>query len=268
MIRKLITLCLICLFLTSCVSEQSAKLESKPSSLTTKAQPAEEFIPKTIKVVGIGDSLTKGVGDESNSGGYVGMVTKKLEQQDDIKEVSIENYGVRGHKTSDLRRKLKDEKVIASIKDANIILMTIGGNDIMKVVRNNIFSLDFEPFRKEQKNYESRFKDIYTSLRKLNSSALIIYVGLYNPFKYMLPQLPEIDTIIKEWNTTTQEIMKNDDRAVFVSVEQIFSTESDERLLYKDEFHPNEIGYSLIADRVYNTLKIEGLDQDLIGGKE
>ncbi|KKI88687.1 hypothetical protein WQ54_29680 [Bacillus sp. SA1-12] len=268
MIRKLTIICLICLLLTSCVSEQSAKLESKPYSLPTKEQPAEEFIPKRIRLVGIGDSLTKGVGDETNSGGYVGMVTEKLEQQDDIHEVKVENFGVRGYKTRDLLRKLKDEIVTSSIKDADIIVMTIGGNDIMHVVRKNIFSLDFEPFREEQKNYEKRFKDIYNTLREYNSSAVIIYVGLYNPFKYMLPQLPEIDTIIKEWNTATQEIIKNDDKAVFVSVEQIFSNESDERLLYKDEFHPNEIGYSLIADKVYNTLKIEGLDQDLIGRKE
>jgi lysophospholipase L1-like esterase len=268
MIRKMLIVSSMCLLLTGCMSEQSSKLVSKPVTLTKKAEPSEEFVPFSIKLVGIGDSLTKGVGDESNQDGYVGMVREKLEQQENIKEVAVDNYGVRGHKTSNLQKKLKEEEVIASIKDADIILMTIGGNDIMSVVRNNILSLDFEPFRKEQINYENRLQDILTTVRELNSSAHIVYVGLYNPFKYMLPKLTEIDMIINEWNLATQQMIKQDERAVYVSVDQLFSTESDERLLYKDEFHPNESGYSLIADKVYDALKKNEIYLDSTGRNE
>ncbi|MBO1512224.1 SGNH/GDSL hydrolase family protein [Metabacillus bambusae] len=268
MIRKMLIVSSMCLLLTGCMSEQSSKLESRPVTLTKKAEPSEEFVLSSIKVVGIGDSLTKGVGDESNQGGYVGMVREKLEQQENIKEVAVDNYGVRGHKTSNLQKKLKEEEVITSIKNADIILMTIGGNDIMSVVRNNILSLDFKPFRKEQKNYENRFQSILTTVRELNSSAYIVYVGLYNPFKYMLPKLTEIDMIINEWNLATQQMIKQDEKAVYVSVDQLFSMESDERLLYKDEFHPNESGYSLIADKVYDALKKNEIYLDSTGRNE
>jgi lysophospholipase L1-like esterase len=268
MIRKLLSISIIWLLATGCISEPSSSLDVKPESLTKKQEPPEEFVLKSIMLVGLGDSLTKGVGDESDQGGYVGMVEEKLEQQEDIKEVSVVNYGVRGHKTSNLQKKLNEEKVIESIKEADMILMTIGGNDIMSVVRNNIFSLDFEPFRKEQKNYEKRLVDIFSTIRKHNPSTQIVYIGLYNPFKYMLPELTEIDTIIHEWNLASQKIIKKDEKAVYVPVDSIFATESDVSLLYKDEFHPNESGYSIIADRVFEAINDHKLYRDSTVRKE
>lgn len=37
--------------------------------------------------------------------------------------------------------------------------------------------------------------------------------------------------------------------------------ESRENLLYKDYFHPNDKGYKLIAERMFETLKSQGLDK-------
>ena len=219
-----------------------------------KDEPSEAFVPTTIKLVEIGDSLTQGLGDESGRGGYFGMVKETLEQQDEIKEVLIDNYGVIGHKTSNLQKRLNEEDVMASIKEADIILMTIGGNDLMGVVRNHLFSLDFEPFREEQKHYENRMIDIFTKIRELNSSAYIVYVGLYNPFTYMLSELPEIDTIIDEWNRASQQIILKDGNAVFVKVDHLFSSSDGDTLLYKDKFHPDENGYSIIADQVFEAI--------------
>ena len=254
MIRISFLICSLFFLLIGCSSEQSTKLASKTVSLVEKAEPSETFVPATIKLVGIGDSLTQGLGDESGRGGYFGMVKELLEQQDEIKEVLIDNYGVIGHKTSNLQNKLSEEDVIASLKEADIILMTIGGNDLMGVVRDHLFSLDFEPFREEQRHYENRMKDIFTKIRELNSSAHIVYIGLYNPFKYMLPELTEIDTIIDEWNRASQQIISKDGNAVFIKVDHLFSSVNDDTLLYKDKFHPNENGYSIIADQAFEAI--------------
>ncbi|MFD2214357.1 SGNH/GDSL hydrolase family protein [Metabacillus endolithicus] len=255
MLQKLVLFSIIGLCLTGCMNQPAAKLEYKPVSLSEKETPAEEFFPKTMKVVGIGDSLTKGVGDGAELGGYVGRVTEMLEEQDHIKDVLVENYGVKGHKTSNLQKKLTNDKVIESIKEADMVVMTIGGNDIMNVVRQNIFSLDFEPFRAEQKLYEERLRNIIITIRSYNSDAQIVFVGLYNPFKYMLPNITEIDQIIDEWNSVSKQMITEDENGIFVSVADIFSTsEVDNKLLYKDEFHPNESGYTLIAERVYDSI--------------
>jgi len=70
-----------------------------------------------------------------------------------------------------------------------------------------------------------------------------------------LAEFPEIDMIISEWNERTKQILLGDGRAVFVSIQDIFQEGEDKRLLYTDEFHPNENGYVLIAARVMETLE-------------
>ncbi|TXC93190.1 SGNH/GDSL hydrolase family protein [Metabacillus litoralis] len=268
MLRKLLIFSIVLTVISGCSSETSVNLEAKSVALKMKENPTDEFIPKTINLVGIGDSLTKGVGDEAKLGGYFGRVTEKLKQQDNIKDVKVKNFGVKGHKTTNLQKKLNDEEVIKGIKEADVIVMTIGGNDIMNVVRNNIFSLDFKPFREEQKKYKERFKSILATVRSYNASAKIVYIGLYNPFKYMLPEISEIDTIMEEWNNDSEEIILSDGNGVFVSVADIFSSTTNGKLLYKDEFHPNEVGYSLMADRIYNSLKYTELTTDSVSRKE
>ena len=49
---------------------------------------------KDLKVVAIGDSLTQGVGDETESGGFVGILNHTFE--DNNLNVAIENYGKEG----------------------------------------------------------------------------------------------------------------------------------------------------------------------------
>ena len=63
-------------------------------------------------------------------------------------------------------------------------------------------------------------------------------------------------------------MINNDPNAYFVPVEKIFSTESDENLLYEDQFHPNERGYSLIADNVYKVMEKIEIIPDLNVRKE
>ncbi|HZH60388.1 MAG TPA: SGNH/GDSL hydrolase family protein [Metabacillus sp.] len=268
MIRKIITISILSLFMTGCMSESMSTLETKRVSLTQKEEPSEAFIPKTMKLVALGDSLTKGIGDGTEQGGYVGRVTDMLEQEDEIKEVQVDNFGIKGHKTTNLQKRLKEEEVVQALKEADIIVMTIGGNDIMNVVRQNIFSLDFEPFREEQINFESRLNDIFTTIRSLNSSAPIIFVGLYNPFKFMLPNLTEINQIIDEWNNASKLMITSDENGVFVPVDDIFSSQMDHRLLYKDEFHPNESGYTLMADRIYQAMTDADIPMKFVGRNE
>lgn len=268
MIQKIVTIIILSIVLMGCMSESISTLESKPVSLTPKEEPTDEFIPKSVNLVALGDSLTKGVGDETEQGGYVGRLTEKLEKEKGIKEVQVHNFGIRGHKAVNLQKTLKEQEVIHELKQADMIVLTIGGNDMMNVVRQNIFSLDFEPFREEQLNFEKRLTDIFTMIRGYNSDAPIIFVGLYNPFKFMLPNLTEIDLIIEEWNNASEQIITNDANGVFVPVEDIFSAQMDQKLLYKDEFHPNERGYTLMADRIFQVLTDEDVTMKFVGRNE
>lgn len=247
------------LFLSGCnpLSMKSSNVPVKPDNAeehVIKKPIPRDFVPSNLNVVAIGDSLTAGVGDTENNGGYVGDVSDLLQKEENISSVDLANFGVKGHKTTDLLKVLQKKEVLEKLREANIILMTIGGNDIMKVTQNHIMNLDLKPYRDEQPFFEKRMNKIFQTVRTANSDAVIVYTGLYNPFKLMLPELGEIDTIIEEWNRTSSAIVIEDGNAIFIPIEDIFSRNSIENLLYTDEFHPSETGYSLIADRVYSYL--------------
>ena len=55
---------------------------------------------KDLRIVSIGDSLTEGVGDETESGGYVGILNHTFE--DNQLNIRIENYGKKGNRTDQL----------------------------------------------------------------------------------------------------------------------------------------------------------------------
>ena len=52
---------------------------------------------------------------------------------------------VKGSRTDQLLERLKEKEVQEGLKDADYILFTIGGNDLMKVVRQNFAHLTLTP---------------------------------------------------------------------------------------------------------------------------
>jgi lysophospholipase L1-like esterase len=241
-IGRLAAILMMCVFLLSACNIEHAVRENLQHP---------NIIKKDLKVVGLGDSLTVGVGDESGKG-YIGMVADQLKQEEGVRSVSVENFAVMGDRTVNFRNKLKEKDVQKGIEKADIIFMTIGGNDLMKVVRDHIWDLSYEPFQMEQKNFQARLIDIHSEIRKHNSRATIVYVGLYNPFKFTLSEIKEFDDIVEDWNSAAEKALSKDPNVKVVQVDDLFAEYRDEKRLSEDEFHPNEKGYSLIADRVYN----------------
>lgn len=95
-------------------------------------QPLDPLARNNIQIVALGDSLTKGVGDEAGEG-YVGKVKRMLEQ-DAQKPVYVWNYAVNGARTQQLLSYLEAGSSADYVRQANIILLTIGGNDLNQFV--------------------------------------------------------------------------------------------------------------------------------------
>ena len=64
---------------------------------------------KDLRIVSIGDSLTEGVGDETESGGYVGILNHTFE--DNQLNIRIENYGKKGNRTDQLLKRLHQDEM-------------------------------------------------------------------------------------------------------------------------------------------------------------
>ena len=131
--------------------------------------------------------------------------------------------------------------------------MTIGANDMMKVVRNNFMNLTFESFEVERENYAKNLTEIVEKVQHINKECTIVLVGMYNPFLGIGELSEPIDSIVENWNNTSDQVMSEYSPTLFVKIDDIFIN-SSERLLYTDEFHPNTRGYELIGKRIYETL--------------
>lgn len=141
-----------------------------------------------------------------------------------------------------------------SISDADMVILTIGGNDIMKVVRDHISNLQLDDFTPQMKTFETNLYNVLREIRKDNQQAAIVLVGVYNPFTKWFADVDEMNDIVTEWNRTGENILTLYDNTYFVPIEQIFS-DTTENLLYTDYFHPNDKGYQLIADEIYTKVK-------------
>jgi lysophospholipase L1-like esterase len=264
-LQKKLTLLYFCLavLLVSCSPIDSLQKGNfnkvKETGVELKNALPASFFPKDLHIVAAGDSLTQGVGDSTNSGGYIPYLADQLEKEKTIKNANFENFGVRGNRTDQLLSRLENKNMQSSIQDADLIILTIGGNDLMKVVKENFSSLKLNYFTAEQKVFEELLQIIFSKIRNQNPEAPIILIGLYNPFYNWFADVKEMNQIVDEWNGKSQIIVDNDGNAYFVDIHDIFLN-NEENLLYTDYFHPNDRGYQLIADRVYDILDQHVID--------
>lgn len=240
-------------------SFQGKMNQSKQTALLLKEDVPSDFIPQDLTIVSVGDSLTQGVGDSANKGGYLPYLQAELEKEKGVNHTEFYNFGVKGNRTDQLIKRLQTTNVQAGIEKADIVIITIGGNDVMKVVRENFSHLKVEYFNKAKRQYENNLHEILQLIRTINEDTMIVLVGLYNPFYTWFSDVKELDEIIDEWNETSELIIETYEDAYFVKIADLFEYHG-ESLLYTDYFHPNDKGYELIASRLF-----EKLDGEVIG---
>jgi lysophospholipase L1-like esterase len=254
--KKLFTLLILStFFLSSC--SQSNRLElhkARTASAVVYEEIPADFVPKEIRIISAGDSLTEGVGDSTKTGGYLPYLRTLLEEEKGIKEVDFYNFGVKGNRTPQLLKRLQTEDMKETLAAADLVILTIGGNDIMKVVRDNISNLQLSVFEKEREVYTNNLVEIMNSIIRVNPEAYIVLVGVYNPFSQWFSDIQELDKIVSDWNEASQRVVSNYSNAYFVGIEDLFINPA-ESLLHTDNFHPNDKGYELIAERLNETLE-------------
>lgn len=261
--RKIFTMFLLCLLVLISFNPLNSSIEkefhiSKEVHYRNKLSPEPDFFPRQINIVAAGDSLTEGIGDSTKRGGYLPYLEELIEKEKNIREVRMDNFGIKGNKSSQLIDRIKSEEVRTSIRESDMVILTIGGNDVMKVVRENFTQLELDPFNVERSNYEKRLVTILNEIRSINNETMVVLVGLYNPFYKWFTDIEEMNDIIDEWNSVSRSIVARYPSAYFVEIGDIFQTE-EENLLYTDQFHPNDRGYELMAQRIFESLGGEPL---------
>lgn len=259
--KKLFTSFFLSSFLLGACSQNmtaNLPLSHKVTTIGLKEAVGEEFFPSSYTIVSVGDSLTQGVGDSTKSGGYVPYLEQLLEGEKSVKEVIFHNFGVSGNRTEQILNRLKTTELRNAVKEADMVLITTGGNDIMKVVRENFPGLQLSDFDNELRKYEGTLTAMLNTIRSENPDVLIGFIGLYNPFYQFFTDIEEMNIVMDNWNLVSQSVLSQYDQTYFIDVAQAFR-ESEEHLLHTDYFHPNNKGYELIAQQAFSTLQEQAL---------
>lgn len=222
----------------------------------------QNMTPKPLKLLSLGDSLTAGVGDEYKQQGYVGRMATSLEQWSIISKVDIDNRGKRGRKSDKLLELVEQGQYDKEIEEANLITVTMGGNDIMKVVKDDLFSLKRKEFNKERKAFTKRYTNIVATIREKNPDVPLVLIGFYNPLSIVVEERNEFDSIIGEWNAVVEEIANETPNTCYVDIADLFDS-NDDMVYHTDFFHPNASGYDKIAARIMDTIASSNLDEQI-----
>jgi lysophospholipase L1-like esterase len=213
-----------------------------------------------LRVIAFGDSLTKGTGDVTG-GGYAGYVFAHLQKvADKLKQKAVyNNLGVDGMISAELVELLQKPEVIQETSAADVILLSIGGNDLFKggqtLVNQNQAEIDAI-----QSDYLIKLEQIQQQIRQANATAPLMIVGLYNPFA-TLKDAAWTNEVVRKWNAAVAEQVAGDQLAVLVPSYDLFQLDTNV-YLHGDQFHPNAAGYQRMAERF-----IAALPMRLNGGK-
>ncbi|MED1509276.1 SGNH/GDSL hydrolase family protein [Bacillus proteolyticus] len=253
-----ITIASFCLFAYGFVSGVNDVLNPKASSLIKKTDVVAKEKKKTgtLQVVSLGDSLTRGVGDKEGIG-YIGRMKEDL-QKDYKQKVVLTNLAVSGAKMPDLLKQIESSGAQYSIKQADVIVLTIGGNDLFPGWES-LGKIDLETYRPDTATFQNEAKKIIEEIRKLNTDSPIFWLGLYNPFEDV-EDLKGSSNIVVDWNASLEKLAINNKNVYITPTFDLFQNRGKD-LLYSDHFHPNEVGYTYMADRlvqnVASKLKLE-----------
>lgn len=241
---------------------------------TNIATKKSEFLSsklKKIQYVAIGDSLTERVGDSTNQGGFVPLLAQDLGATYNL-EVNFKNFGLSGNTSQQILNRLKSQPEIKKqIKNSRFVTLTVGGNDILSVLRKDFTTIDEEALKKANDTYIANLKSIIGSVRNEKRDIPIYILGVYNPFYLNFPEITKIQDIIDDWNDSTDTLTKTYQSVYFVPINQLLykgidgkegvvQTSGDQvsvindALFSEDHFHPNTIGYQIMSNAVMEKL--------------
>lgn len=230
--------------------------------------------PKQLKLTAVGDSLTYGVGDATNNGGFVGLTQADLEATGQY-QVMTKNYGVSGNTSTQILSRInKQAKIRTDLKQANIITVTAGGNDLMHVLQQHFLSLSEKEITAGSTAFQKHLTTLLTTIRKENATAPIYVFGIYNPFYVYFPKMTAMTNSVSAWNQATQKTLQGFQHVYYIDIDKVLSNgetvankasakealkeatsgDGNPLIFSQDHFHPNNAGYAQMTKQLMTKL--------------
>lgn len=198
----------------------------------------------------LGDSIGYGSGIRNSQDACYGKIVA------DTNGYEYANHAIPGHTTTNLIARLKEDVVKADVEKADIISISIGGNDFLM---SNLYCLMFDAMVKEDyskfdeiaHSFYKNFSTIISMIRELNGEAVILMQTLYNPQSGYLraPYQQGADRI----NAAIEKFSKENPGEIII-VDVATALNSDMGNFASDAIHPSAKGNEEIAKAVLSEI--------------
>lgn len=246
----------------------SVKTKNNTKKATIKKTTQKKTIPKkkNVQIVAIGDSLTEGIGDKKSiGGGYVTRLTNDVQNKYQV-NASSSNFGVSGNTSSQIIDRISfDQKIHTALPKADIITVTVGGNDFMHLVKKKGMDLTEKDIAQEQTAFDQRLGVLLADIRHYNANAPIYLIGIYNPFSIYLSNVKDAKQAFVNWGKGTQQVAETVNNTYYVDINTLYQnkfadkkaekTGTNPYLSNQDHFHPNAKGYDMMTAQVFSKVQ-------------
>ena len=193
-----------------------------------------------VRAVVVGDSVAHGAGDEARLG-IPGRLDRELRARHIAFKPTV-NLGINGARTYNVVHLLRGAYARSAVMAANVVIVSIGGNDLYGDPFARITTLLSPQWAIHQ--VVNRVRGVIAEIHRINPAARIVLLGLYNPYR----RAAFLDRAVNLWDARLIATFASD---AAVTVERIADLmRSQDRLSAIDHFHPSATGYALIAARI------------------
>lgn len=241
-----------------------------PTLASAEETVVDEIAPSwvtQVDYVALGDSLAHGMNEVGAIGlGYTDFIAQTLKNEGLITSYS-KDFAYSGYTTKNVLNDLqadvekqitgfgyKSEKanIRTSIKDAEIVTLTVGANDLLPLLKETISTgINMEAIMKASTEAMTNYASILAEIKKLNPKAEVYVMGYYNSFPYYeetaQSQFKMLLGVMNSSIKTTAEKVG----AMFVPTADVVAKNVTSYLPNPENIHLSEAGYQAVANEAF-----------------
>lgn len=217
--------------------------------------------------VALGDSLAHGMNEIGAIGlGYTDFVAQVLQQEGFITSYN-KGFAYSGYTTKNVLADLQSDvekpvtgfgytseqaKLRDSIKEAELITLTAGANDILPILKESLATgVNAVEILKASQGAMKNIAAILAEINSLNPQAQVYVMGYYNSFPYFNEDLQSQFKMLLAVMNTTIKTTAEKAGAVFVPTIEVVAKDVANYLPNPENIHLSEAGYSAVANEAF-----------------
>ncbi|WP_071459634.1 SGNH/GDSL hydrolase family protein [Bacillus massilinigeriensis] len=257
--KKFVKICIVLLVLGGIASAlwlylpyyQISSLKNKTMGQPEEGSPSHITYLKesgidTIHMLALGDSVITGFGTDPKAN-FVQSFSAGLSEQTG-KEVFLRNEGINGLTSKKLYDIVQRGRLDEEIKQSEVIILNVGGNDILRAARHSDFATAIGTFDTLQSEFVDNMTGVSDIILTLNPQVTIVLLELYNPLPIDHTFYSLSDKLLPKWNLRLYQFAQNFNHSVVVQTTKVINSSHPDHLSV-DRVHPSQDGHIAISQQ-------------------